>query len=66
MPDGRKDEGLDRWAEGGSLIAHSSKSKTTQDKLHKVNHPVFSAIIYTFTSFISNTKVSMQLQFSII
>lgn len=32
MPDGRKDEGLDGRAEGGSLIAHSSKSKTIQYK----------------------------------
>lgn len=66
MPDGRKDEGLDRWAEGGSLIAHSSKSETIQDKQQETNHPVFPAIIYIFISFISNTEASMQLQFSII
>lgn len=32
MPDGWKNEGLDRWAEDGSLIAHSSKSETIQGK----------------------------------
>lgn len=32
MPNGRKDERLDGWAEGGSLIAHSNKRKTNQDK----------------------------------
>ena len=38
MPDGRKDEGLDRWAEDCSLVAHSSKSKTIHGKWDEINH----------------------------